>query len=280
MIRLLLLATLIATPATAQRITAPARASVDLSNVPTQAEVDAKVAAAQRAIEDEVTRRLAAMPAPAMPDLSPYALKTQIPTVTGMVTAADVAAQIATATASLATKTAVSTVEAKIPDTTGMVRATDVASQIATATAPLATKSAVSALDAKIPVPATAVPPTEMVGGTAGTAGTYRPGDAAAPRITRAGTSATTNTIGEWAITFKDALAQVPVVIPMPVNTTTQPIVCNVATRSTTGATGRCWLARSLPAVLTLVTNLISYDVFASPASGITVQILAIPPTQ
>lgn len=54
----------------------------------------------------------------------------------------------------------------------------------------------------------------------------------------------------------------------------------NVATATMTGATGRCWLSRTLPATLTLLTALVSYDLFGAGASGISVQVLAIPPTQ
>lgn len=38
--------------------------------------------------------------------------------------------------------------------------------------------------------------------------------------------------------------------------------------------------AGTLPATITVVTNLVSYDVFGAAASGITVQVFAIPTTQ
>lgn len=133
---------------------------------------------------------------------------------------------------------------------------------------------------AAVPVPATSMPPMENVNGSVGTAGVYRPWDAVQPRITRAGMASTTTNTGDWAITWSKPLPTVPVVLPIPINATPQPVVCNVSTATVLGATGRCWMARSLPATLTLVTNLISYDVFGNPATGISVQIFAIPPTQ
>jgi len=146
-------------------------------------------------------------------------------------------------------------------------------------TSAFATKAQVAAIQAAVPVPADSVPPTEMVGGAAGSAPTFRRGDAANPRITRAG-MVTTDASGGWSITWSAATAAIPVVLPIPVNATAQPIICNVITRSTTGATGRCWLARQLPAALIALSALISYDVFAASASTISVQVLAIPPTQ
>lgn len=133
---------------------------------------------------------------------------------------------------------------------------------------------------AAVPVPGTSVPPKENVVGSVGTAGVYRPWDAVQPRITRAGLAMTSNTTGDWSIVWAMPMDVPPVVLPIPVNATGQPVVCNVITRTVVSASGRCWMARSLPATLTLVTNLISYDVFGNPATGIQVQIFAVPPTQ
>ncbi|WP_452665960.1 hypothetical protein [Sphingomonas zeae] len=68
--------------------------------------------------------------------------------------------------------------------------------------------------------------------------------------------------------------------IPMLPAAGTQPIVCLPITSTATGSTGRCFYARTLPATITVVTNLVSYDVFGAAASGITVQVFAIPTTQ
>jgi hypothetical protein len=127
--------------------------------------------------------------------------------------------------------------------------------------------------------PSATVPPVEMIGGSAGSGDACRLANAAQPRITRAGVVAT-DTAGNWSIAWSAPLSAIPTVLPVPVNTTTQPIVCNVATRTTTTATGRCWLARTLPAALVTLTSLIAYDVFGAPASGVSVQVIALPPTQ
>ena len=128
--------------------------------------------------------------------------------------------------------------------------------------------------------PATVVPPSETVGGAGGTASTFRRSDAVQPRITRAGLATATDTNGNWAITWSTPLATPPVTLPIPVNTGTEPIVCNVATSTGTGATGRCWLARTLPATILTLTALVNYDPFGTAAPGIMVQVLAIPVTQ
>lgn len=127
--------------------------------------------------------------------------------------------------------------------------------------------------------PDPSIPPMETVGGSAGSGAACRLANAVQPRITRAAVVTTDNT-GAWSVTWSVALPAVPVVLPVPVNATTQPVVCNVATRTASGATGRCWLARTLPATLVTLTSLITYDVFGAPASSIQVQALAIPVTQ
>ena len=177
----------------------------------------------------------------------------------------------------------VSSLRSAAPDVSALqsqidaAKATADAARIAAAASVQASDLAV--LQAQIPRPADIIPPTEMIGGTVGTAGTYRPADAAQPRITRAGV-VSTDASGGWSITWSSPLATVPTVLPVPINATTQPIICNVATRSTTAAAGRCWLARTLPATLLTLTALVTYDVFGAPVSGVSVQVIALPPTQ
>lgn len=105
--------------------------------------------------------------------------------------------------------------------------------------------AAVSAIQATIPRARTAAPMQETVGGVAGTAGTYLPGDAQAPRITRAGLVTTNSTAGAWSVTWAAPLPSAPVTLPIPINTTTNPVICNVATTTATGASGRCWYGRA-----------------------------------
>lgn len=132
---------------------------------------------------------------------------------------------------------------------------------------------------AKIPVPSDGLPPSEMVGGAPGSAPTFRRADAAAPRITRAAI-VTTDGAGGWAVAWKAPLAATPVVLPIPVASSAQPIVCMPVSVSSTGASGRCWYARTLPAAIVSLSTLVSYDVFGAAAGAIAVQVLAIPPTQ
>lgn len=146
-------------------------------------------------------------------------------------------------------------------------------------TSSLATKAEVQAIQAAQPQPAASTPPSEMLGGQTGSQTRYAREDHTHPRITRAAV-VTTDSSGGWTVTWSSPVTTPPVVLPVPVNSSTQPIVCNVATRTTTAATGRCWLARTLPATLTLLTNLVSFDLFGAAATGIQVQVLAIPVTQ
>lgn len=128
--------------------------------------------------------------------------------------------------------------------------------------------------------PGSSAPQPETVNGSAGVATSCLRSDAKLPRITRAGMATTTDANGTWAITWSAPLPAAPVTLPLPLNTGAQPIVCNVATSTVAGATGRCWLARTLPATIVTLGALVSYDTSGSPASGISVQVLAIPPTQ
>lgn len=137
----------------------------------------------------------------------------------------------------------------------------------------------VDQVQALIPVPAAATPQNEQVGGAVGTSMNYMRADAKIPRITRVAI-VTTDASGNWSVTWSTPLMSTPAVLPIAINSGAQPVVCNVATTSATGATGSCQMARTLPATLTLLTALVNYSVFQVPATGTQVQILAIPPSQ
>lgn len=154
------------------------------------------------------------------------------------------------------------------------------AAAAASAVKPADLQAALAAIQTTIPKARTTTPMQEAVGGVIGSAGTYLPGDAQIPRITRAGTVSTNSSTGAWAVTWVTPLASAPVTLPIPINPSSNPVICNVTTTTATGATGRCWYGRTLPATLTAITSLISYDVFGAPATGISVQVLAIPATQ
>lgn len=134
----------------------------------------------------------------------------------------------------------------------------------------------VQALQAQIPVPADTMPPAEQVGGAPGSTYTFRRGDAVQPRITRMATVSTASD-GTWTVTWAAALAQVPGVLPIAVNpTAAQAIVCNTTTRTTTGATGRCWQAMA-PALISIT---VATNPLPAVGAGVSVQVFAIPPTQ
>ncbi|WP_279141288.1 hypothetical protein, partial [Sphingomonas paucimobilis] len=84
---------------------------------------------------------------------------------------------------------------------------------------------------ASVPQPANATPPMEMVGGQTGSQVRYAREDHTHPRITRAAI-VTTDSGGNWSVTWASPLASSPTVLPVPVNATTQPVICNVATRT------------------------------------------------
>lgn len=149
-----------------------------------------------------------------------------------------------------------------------------------TTPADMATKAEVAAVDARICAAGSTAPQAEAVQASAGAAATCLRSDAKLPRITRAGLISSTTSNGDWSITWSTPLPAAPVTLPIPMNTGTQPIVCNVATSTATGASGRCWLARTLPATLVTLTALVSFDPNGAPAAGIQVQVLAIPTTQ
>lgn len=153
------------------------------------------------------------------------------------------------------------------------------ATKVEVAAAKAAADGAANAAAAACP-PGSIMPQSEAVLASAGSASTCLRSDAKLPRITRAGMASSTTTTGEWSITWSTPLPAAPVTLPIPMNTGTQPIVCNVSSSTAIGASGRCWLARTLPATLLTLTALLSFDPNGAPAAGIQVQVLAIPTTQ
>lgn len=131
----------------------------------------------------------------------------------------------------------------------------------------------VSGIMAAIPTPATTIPTMETVGGVAGTSNTYRRGDAVQPRITRSVTC-TTVAGGTCEVTWA-TMQTVPLVYPIPAipSGATQPVPCYPVsgTITTTGATIKCFASQSI-----LGLGLLP---FTTGAAGVTVQVLAIPPS-
>lgn len=144
----------------------------------------------------------------------------------------------------------------------------------------LATTSQLNAVDAKIPTPANTAPSSEALSATAGAmTARYALEDHVHPRITRAATT-TTDASGNWSVTWSTALAATPVVLPIPVNAGSQPVICNVTTRTTTTAAGKCSTGQTTVLSLSIVTSGLTVNAFSNTASGVTIQVLAIPTTQ
>lgn len=199
----------------------------------------------------------------------------QIAVVTATADGAAATAAGATQTARDAATTAASAAQAARDAAAAAATANQAAKDAATAAA--SAKASADAACRATP----SIQPTETPGGTMGSAGTScRPSDAAAVRISRA-TTVKTDSAGSWSVTWAMPLpGAAGVTLPIPINATAEPVVCNVATSTATGAAGRCWYARTLPATIVSLTALINYDLFGASAANISVQLIAIPPTQ
>jgi hypothetical protein len=146
---------------------------------------------------------------------------------------------------------------------------------------PPATKADIATLQSLVPVPCGVTPSPDTLAGSPGAASCYVPRDATRPTVVQAA-NITTDSNGAWSVTWARPFASAtPVVNPLPVNTGTLPILCNVATRSGTGASGKCWQSTSttLPGTLATIVGLV-ISPFAVPASGASVMVLGREPTQ
>ncbi|MFF9549407.1 hypothetical protein [Methylobacterium fujisawaense] len=135
------------------------------------------------------------------------------------------------------------------------------------------------ATTAQLPSPCMAVPTADTLMGSAGSAGCYVPKDASRPTSVQAANVITSATDGTWSVTWaRPFTSAAPVVLPIPVNTGTLPLVCNVTARSATGATGKCWQSTTTTLSGTLIGLLV--NPFGSPAASAPVMIVGREPTQ
>lgn len=135
------------------------------------------------------------------------------------------------------------------------------------------------ATTAQMPVPCGVVPTADTLLGSPGTAGCYVPKDASRPTSVQAANVITSVTDGSWSVTWARTFVSVaPVIIPIPVNTGTLPLVCNVVSRSATGATGKCWQSTTTTLSGTLLGLLV--NPFGSPAASAAVMVIGREPTQ
>lgn len=269
----LLLLFLLERPAAGQVVRQPP-ATLDTSNLATAADLDRATAAlnAVQARVDDVEQASSSMVTQAALDR----LAAQLVTTDAL----------AQATAGLATKQALSAATAGVVTQSALTQATaNLVSQtaLAQATSGLVTTTTLNQakadMDARTCAPGTTAPQADAVTASAGAATTCLRSDARLPRTSRAAV-AITNAAGVWSITWQKPLPEPPMTLPVPLNNGTQPVICNATTSTELGATGRCWLARPLPATLLSLSALLSFDPMAGPASGLQVQVLAIPLTQ
>ena len=112
---------------------------------------------------------------------------------------------------------------------------------------------------AQVPEPCGAVPSADTLMGSTGSAGCYVPKDASRPTSVQAA-NVMTDGSGAWSVTWaRSFTSSAPVVNPLPVNAGTLPILCNVAARSATSASGKCWQSTSttLPGTLAALVGLL-----------------------
>lgn len=136
--------------------------------------------------------------------------------------------------------------------------------------------------------PMAIVPPSEAVGGSAGTPGSTncRIVDAVQPRITRAG-KCTLVAGGTCAGTWKGNGADYAfpagtnvVVTYMVENTGTQPVICNLTAAPTiTGYSIRCWQTQTTTLSLAIVTAGLTPPVTSAAAAGTVVNLTGLPAT-
>jgi hypothetical protein len=147
--------------------------------------------------------------------------------------------------------------------------AVDTAARAAAAEA----KSAADAAAAAIPVPASTVPGMETIGGAAGSANTFRRGDAVQPRISRT-VSGTTGANGQATISWP-AMPSAPklTVTPYVTSAETQVPTCYpvAGTVTTTGAVIKCFRTQTLLGLglipFTVAPAGVQFDVLALPGS-------------
>lgn len=131
------------------------------------------------------------------------------------------------------------------------------------------------------PPPYSGVPAGDTLNGSVGAAPCYVSRDATRPTAVQAA-NITTDATGAWSVTWaRPFVSSAPVVNPLPVNTGSLPILCNVAARSGASASGKCWqsTATTLPATIAAVLGLV-VSPFGTPASNAAVMVIAREPTQ
>lgn len=145
--------------------------------------------------------------------------------------------------------------------------------------APLSLPVAQASLTLPQPAACDTVPSGDTLLGSAGSPGCYVPKDATRPTSVQAANVITSATDGSWSVTWARPFASsAPVVLPIPINAGTLPLVCNVISRSASTAMGKCWQSTTTTLSGTLVGLLV--NPFGSPAASAAVMIVGREPTQ
>lgn len=92
----------------------------------------------------------------------------------------------------------------------------------------------------------------------------------------------TSNATGSWSVAWaKPFKSAAPIVMPLPINPGSLPIICNVASRTATTASGQCWQSNStaLGTTLTAIAGTL-VNPFAQPAANAAIMVVGRDPTQ
>jgi len=131
----------------------------------------------------------------------------------------------------------------------------------------------------KMPQPCGAVPSADTLNGSVGSANCYVPKDASRPTAVQAANVQTSASDGSWSVTWaRPFVSPSPIVLPIPVNTGSLPLVCNVVSRSATGATGKCWQSTTTTLAGTLLGLVV--NPFGTAAASAAVMVIGREPTQ
>jgi hypothetical protein len=132
----------------------------------------------------------------------------------------------------------------------------------------------------QVPQPATTVPSTESNIGAVGTVNAYALANHSHPRISRS-TTVSTASDGTFSVTWATALPSAPDVILTPVGTGSVAIHCQLtAVPTVTAVAGKCFTQQNTLLSLSIITTGLTLSPFASSTAGISVQVIAIPPSQ
>lgn len=132
------------------------------------------------------------------------------------------------------------------------------------------------------PTPYSGIPAGHSTNGTAGTANTYVPSDAA-PKLDIQSANTTLATDCTWSVTFGQTFtSSSPIVHASVIQASpTQPIPCIVGTRSSTAANGKCFPAQNTLLNLSIITAGLTLAPFASTCTnGTPVMVVGREPTQ